>query len=44
MAQILLPDTLPARLRQTAQQDGLSLPLLFEQMIDILRASDGYLI
>lgn len=34
MAQIPLPDSLLARLRQTAQQDGLSLPLLFEQMLD----------
>ncbi len=34
MAQIPLPDNLLARLRRTAQQDGLSLPLLFEQMLD----------
>ncbi len=34
MAQIPLPDRLLARLRQTAHQDGLSLPLLFEQMLD----------
>ena len=35
MAQILLPDTLLARLCQVAQQDELSLPLLFEQMLDL---------
>ncbi|MEZ4677791.1 MAG: DUF5678 domain-containing protein [Caldilineaceae bacterium] len=35
MAQIPLPDTLLARLRQVAQQDELSLPLLFEQMLDL---------
>ena len=34
MAQIPLPDSLLARLRQTAQKDGLSLPLLFEHMLD----------
>ncbi|HRW03847.1 MAG TPA: DUF5678 domain-containing protein [Caldilineaceae bacterium] len=35
MAQIPLPDALLARLRQVAQQDELSLPLLFEQMLDL---------
>jgi hypothetical protein len=34
MAQIPLPDNLLARLRRTAQQDGLSLPRLFEKMLD----------
>lgn len=34
MAQIPLPDSLLARLHQTARQEGLTLPLLFEQMLD----------
>lgn len=34
MAQIPLPDKLLVQLRRTAQQDGLSLPRLFEKMLD----------
>lgn len=34
MAHIPLPENLLARLRRTAQQDGLTLPRLFERMLD----------
>lgn len=34
MAQIPLPDNLLARLHQTARLEGITLPLLFEQMLE----------